>query len=89
MNKPTNLVVIGLGYVGLPLALAFSKEIPTSGFDVDPSRVDELRHGVDRNNELSNAAEIFSKSEKGCYIILVTKCYLVQGEIDFINGIFT
>ncbi|MEC9294069.1 MAG: nucleotide sugar dehydrogenase [Chloroflexota bacterium] len=55
MNKPTNVVVIGLGYVGLPLALAFSKEIPTSGFDVDPSRVDELRDGVDRNNELSNA----------------------------------
>ena len=61
MNKPANLVVIGLGYVGLPLALAFSKEIPTTGFDVDTSRVDELLAGVDRNNELSNAELISSK----------------------------
>ena len=61
MNKPANLVVIGLGYVGLPLALAFSKEIPTTGFDVDTSRVDELLAGVDRNNELSNEELISSK----------------------------
>lgn len=54
MSRPNNLVVIGLGYVGLPLALAFSKEVPTTGFDVDTSRVDELTAGIDRNNELSN-----------------------------------
>ncbi len=61
MNKPTNLVVIGLGYVGLPLALAFSKEISTTGFDVDTSRIDGLRAGVDRNHELSNAELTSSK----------------------------
>lgn len=52
MDAPDNLVVIGLGYVGLPLALAFSKEFPTVGFDIDASRIDELIDGVDRNNEL-------------------------------------
>ena len=61
MNLPSNLVVIGLGYVGLPLALAFSKEISTTGFDVDTSRVDELLAGVDRNNELSSAELSSSK----------------------------
>jgi UDP-N-acetyl-D-galactosamine dehydrogenase len=61
MNRPKNLVVIGLGYVGLPLALAFSKEIPTIGFDLDDSRIDELGTGVDRNKEFSNAELTSSK----------------------------
>ena len=42
MNEPTTVVVIGLGYVGLPLAIAFSKEFPTTGFDADTTRVEEL-----------------------------------------------
>jgi len=61
MKIPNNLVVIGLGYVGLPLALAFSKEIPTTGFDLDASRIDELGTGVDRNNEFSKAELTSSK----------------------------
>ena len=40
MNRPASVVIVGLGYVGLPLALAFSKVFPTTGFDVDTSRVD-------------------------------------------------
>ena len=55
LKVPGNLVVIGLGYVGLPLALAFSKELPTTGFDVDASRVDELVAGSDRNREVAEA----------------------------------
>ena len=43
--------VIGLGYVGLPLALAFSAGAPVTGFDVDARRVDELRAGHDRTAE--------------------------------------
>ena len=45
--------VIGLGYVGLPIAQALSQKFNTVGFDVDVSRVDELRVGVDRTGELS------------------------------------
>ena len=55
MNRPASVVIVGLGYVGLPLALAFSKVFPTTGFDVDTSRVDELLAGIDSNRELSNA----------------------------------
>jgi UDP-N-acetyl-D-galactosamine dehydrogenase len=61
MNEPASVVVIGLGYVGLPLALAFSKEFPTTGFDVDTSRVDELLAGVDCNQELSSVELLSSK----------------------------
>lgn len=45
--------VIGLGYVGLPIAQALSQKFNTVGFDVDVSRVDELRVGIDRTGELS------------------------------------
>lgn len=61
MNGSASVVVIGLGYVGLPLALAFSKEFPTTGFDVDTSRVEELLTGVDRNKELSSVELSSSK----------------------------
>jgi len=44
--------VIGLGYVGLPVALAFAKEFPTVGFDIDASKVEELGRGIDRNGEI-------------------------------------
>lgn len=47
----TKIAVIGLGYVGLPLALAFSKKYPVIGFDTDANRVQELLHGIDRTNE--------------------------------------
>jgi len=43
--------IIGLGYVGLPLALEFGKRIDTIGFDIDGTRVDELRAGHDRTLE--------------------------------------
>ena len=43
--------VIGLGYVGLPLALEFGKRYPTVGFDINEKRVGELRSGRDRTHE--------------------------------------
>ena len=45
--------VIGLGYVGLPLAVEFGKQYPTVGFDVKPERVAELERGVDSTLEAS------------------------------------
>jgi UDP-N-acetyl-D-glucosamine/UDP-N-acetyl-D-galactosamine dehydrogenase len=48
--------VIGLGYVGLPVALAFARKFPgTIGFDVNREKVDELRRGFDRNHEVSKS----------------------------------
>ena len=48
-----NIAVIGLGYVGLPLAVEFSKHYPVLGFDLNTNRINELKKGVDRTNEVS------------------------------------
>lgn len=51
--------MIGLGYVGLPIALAFAKKYPhTVGFDINPARVEALRQGIDRTGEVA-AEELF------------------------------
>ena len=47
------IAVIGLGYVGLPLAVAFGRRHDTLGFDIDAARVAELGHGEDRTREVS------------------------------------
>ncbi len=49
---PKQIAVIGLGYVGLPLAVAFAKHLSTVGFDVNPKRIAELKRGYDRNCEI-------------------------------------
>ena len=49
------IAVIGLGYVGLPLALAFGKRCPTLGFDISRSRIEDLRQRIDRTLEASEA----------------------------------
>lgn len=54
MNN-TRIAVIGLGYVGLPLAHAFSEKYDVVGFDIAQCRIDELNSGVDRTLELSKA----------------------------------
>jgi len=45
------ITIVGLGYVGLPLALEFSKKFQVIGFDINLDRIDELRNGIDRTNE--------------------------------------
>ena len=45
------IAIIGLGYVGLPLAIEFGKKYPVLGFDIDASRVAELNKGEDRTLE--------------------------------------
>ena len=53
------VAVVGLGYVGLPLAVAFGRKVPTLGFDINEKRVADIREKRDKNNELS-ADEIAS-----------------------------
>ncbi len=50
------IVVVGLGYVGLPLAVALAKSFPTTGLDIDEGRIAELRAGVDRTREVTGEA---------------------------------
>ncbi len=51
-NGPSHVTVIGLGYVGLPLAVALARQFPTTGLDVDRKRVAELHEGHDRTGEI-------------------------------------
>ena len=52
-NIKKNIAVIGLGYVGLPLAIEFSKKFNVVGFDLNKNRIEELINCVDRTNEIS------------------------------------
>jgi UDP-N-acetyl-D-galactosamine dehydrogenase len=52
---PQSIVVVGLGYVGLPLAVALARSFPTTGLDIDAGRVAELAGGHDRTGEIDNA----------------------------------
>ncbi|HNR55252.1 MAG TPA: nucleotide sugar dehydrogenase, partial [Flavobacteriales bacterium] len=52
LKKEAKLAVIGLGYVGLPIALAFARKIKVVGFDINQKRVDMMRRGEDPSNEL-------------------------------------
>ena len=52
LDKKTKLAVIGLGYVGLPIALEFAKKIKVVGFDINRKRVEMMREGIDPSNEL-------------------------------------
>jgi UDP-N-acetyl-D-galactosamine dehydrogenase len=54
LSSPS-IAVIGLGYVGLPLALALASHFPVSGYDSSKSRVDELKGGVDSTGEVTPA----------------------------------
>ncbi len=53
INKKEKIAVVGLGYVGLPLALEFGKIVDTIGFDLNERRIKDLKAKVDRNNESS------------------------------------
>ena len=52
LDKKKKLAVIGLGYVGLPIALEFAKKIKVIGFDINEKRVQMMRQGIDPSNEL-------------------------------------
>ncbi|MAN51419.1 MULTISPECIES: Vi polysaccharide biosynthesis UDP-N-acetylglucosamine C-6 dehydrogenase TviB [unclassified Marinimicrobium] len=79
-SEPT-LCIIGLGYVGLPLAAEFGKQIQTCGFDINPKRIAELKNGQDHTREVSpaelQASERLSFTSdpadiKGCDVYIVT-----------------
>ncbi len=75
------LCVVGLGYVGLPLAVAFGRELETLGFDIDPGRVEALERGIDATREVS--ADLLASAHRlgfsadpgaleGCNVYIVT-----------------
>ncbi len=75
------IAIIGLGYVGLPLAVEFGKKYPVVGFDINKDRISELERGYDRTlevdeNNLKSAVHLsfsYNKEDlKGCNIFIVT-----------------
>lgn len=56
LNKEAKLAVIGLGYVGLPIALEFARKISVIGFDINAQRVEMMRNNVDPSGELEASA---------------------------------
>jgi UDP-N-acetyl-D-galactosamine dehydrogenase len=80
-RTPAKIAVIGLGYVGLPLAVAFAAENDVLGFDINPARIAELRAGNDRTlevspDELKQAAKLTLSSDAAdlaaCNVFIVT-----------------
>jgi UDP-N-acetyl-D-glucosamine/UDP-N-acetyl-D-galactosamine dehydrogenase len=77
-----SIAVIGLGYVGLPVSLAFSKHYKVVAFDIDNNRVEEIQKGFDKNREFSkneiqdkNLKILFtndSEKIKNCNIFIIT-----------------
>jgi UDP-N-acetyl-D-galactosamine dehydrogenase len=51
--EKVNIAIIGQGYVGLPLAIEFGKKYPTIGFDINATRIEYLKKGIDHTNEAS------------------------------------
>ncbi|MBW6482860.1 MAG: nucleotide sugar dehydrogenase [Vicingaceae bacterium] len=65
-NKETKIAVIGLGYVGLPIALEFAKTMQVVGFDISQKRVDMMKNHIDPSEELDSTAF------EGCDILFTT-----------------
>ncbi|MCX8019465.1 MAG: nucleotide sugar dehydrogenase [Chitinophagaceae bacterium] len=63
LQKKARLAVIGLGYVGLPIALEFARKISVIGFDINSSRIEMMKNKIDPSNELS------SEDFEGCDIV--------------------
>ena len=80
MNKVIGIV--GLGYVGLPLAIEFAKKYKVVGFDINKSRISELENGYDSTLEIDNETLLSvkdnlvfsSKSDKikNCNVYIIT-----------------
>ena len=76
------IAIIGLGYVGLPLASAFSKKFMVIGYDNDFKKVEELNNGIDKTNQLDttklksllNRLKLTNSSEEisNCNIYIMT-----------------
>ena len=73
MHKTDKIAIVGLGYVGLPLAVEFAKQFFVIGFDINKQRVDELNDGVDKTLEVDSKhlKSVLTKNldtEKGLYV---------------------
>ncbi|MFS0781163.1 nucleotide sugar dehydrogenase [Bacillus sp. 1P06AnD] len=81
LDQNIPLAVIGLGYVGLPIAVSFSKKVKVIGFDIDRNKIEDLRNGIDisgevNDEEIQNCSVVFTSDpndlkEAKFYVIAV------------------
>lgn len=83
VSKETRLAVIGLGYVGLPLALKFARKVSVIGFDINQKRVDMMNAHIDPSNEL--VASDFN----GCDIVFTAELEKLKEATVFIVAVPT
>ncbi len=82
-GKKKKLAVIGLGYVGLPIALEFAKQIPVIGFDIHEQRIAMMKKGLDPSHELESSAF------KGCDIKFTSSLEELKEAVFFIVAVPT
>jgi UDP-N-acetyl-D-galactosamine dehydrogenase len=83
VDKKAKLAVIGLGYVGLPIALEFARKIGVIGFDINPKRIEMMKSGVDPSNELE------AKDFEGCDITFTDSLDVLREAKFFIVAVPT
>jgi len=83
LNKDSKIAVIGLGYVGLPIALAFAKKTSVIGFDINQERIEMMKKGIDPSEELSK------KEFEGCDITFTTSIDVLKKANFFIVAVPT
>jgi UDP-N-acetyl-D-galactosamine dehydrogenase len=54
INRREKIAVVGLGYVGMPLAVAFAKKVEVIGFDLNKNKIELYKSGMDPTNEVGN-----------------------------------
>lgn len=83
LKKDAKIAVIGLGYVGLPIALAFAKKVSVIGFDINQERVNMMKMGIDPSEELTK------KDFEGCDITFTTSVDVLRKANFFIVAVPT
>ena len=83
VDKKAKLALIGLGYVGLPIALEFAKKISVIGFDISSKRIDMMKQGIDPSNELDK------KDFEGCDITFTDSLDVLREANFFIVAVPT
>jgi len=83
VGKEKKLAVIGLGYVGLPIALEFAKKISVIGFDINQNRIELMKKGIDPSNELDKEAF------QDCDIVFTDSLDILRGANFFIVAVPT
>lgn len=83
VDKKTKLAVVGLGYVGLPVALAFARKLRVIGFDIEPSRIKLLQQNIDPGKEIDK------ESFNGCDIDFTSDPLVLKEATFFIIAVPT